>query len=147
MAEQDSIGMVACGARDDLRVRHRPELGIKQLHLMSGIDQRPTDRQQAKRGQLLARNPAADRGVWWIDEQDAHGRPSIGGHRGNTARTIGIAQRPSVNAGRNNLRRPSFAVSSQLPQKSRRKSLSAMPWQATGPPSRLSAAFNPSGAV
>src|SRR5688572_17834713 len=40
---------------------------------MPVVDQRPADRQQAERRQMVVRNPASDRRMAWIDQQDAHG--------------------------------------------------------------------------
>nr|WP_263316922.1 hypothetical protein [Lysobacter psychrotolerans] len=64
---------------DDGFHRHRPELGIQQLHLEACIEQRPADAQQPQRRQLLARDAAADCGVRRVQQEDAqrgcgHGR-------------------------------------------------------------------------
>jgi hypothetical protein len=39
---------------------------------MAVVDQRPTDREQPKRRQMIVRNAAADGGMRDIDQKDAH---------------------------------------------------------------------------
>lgn len=78
MADQNEVGTVLQGFRDNRGERHRPELGIDEPHLMTGVEQRAADRQQAKRRQVIVGHAAADGGVWRIDQDDFHGGPREG---------------------------------------------------------------------
>jgi hypothetical protein len=63
------------GAADDVVVRQRPELRVEQRHVVTGVNQRPADRQQPERRQLLPRDAAPDRRVRRVHDQHAHVMP------------------------------------------------------------------------
>lgn len=73
MPEQYRIRSEAVRCADDLRDRHRAELGIDQPHGMTVVEQRTADREQAERRQMVVRNPTADRGMRHVDEKNTHG--------------------------------------------------------------------------
>ena len=72
MAEQHSIGKKAECFRDDGLCRHRTELSIDQADIVAVIDQWPANREQAQRWQVVVRNPAADRRMRHVDQENAH---------------------------------------------------------------------------
>jgi hypothetical protein len=73
MSEQHRVGLGAHGVGDDVGERHRAELGVEQAHLVAVVDQRPADREESERRQVIVRDAAADRRVGDVDEDDAHG--------------------------------------------------------------------------
>jgi hypothetical protein len=74
VAEQHGIRLEREHARKNLARRHRPELGIQQTDVVTVVDQRSADREQPERRQVIVGNPAADRRMRHIDEEDAHCR-------------------------------------------------------------------------
>ncbi len=74
MTEQNHVGKKARGFGDDGLRRHRAELAIDQANLMAVIDQRPADREQTQRRQMVIRNPAADRWMRHVDQEDTHAK-------------------------------------------------------------------------
>jgi hypothetical protein len=72
VTDQQRIRRERQNLRHDVRQRQRAEFGIQQLHVVAIVDQRPADRQQAERRQMLVRDAAADRWMPWIDQQDPH---------------------------------------------------------------------------
>ena len=56
--------------------RHRAELAVDQADVVAVVDQRPADREQAERRQVVVGDAAADRGMRHVDQEDAHGGTS-----------------------------------------------------------------------
>src|SRR5262249_11270296 len=94
MTEQDDLRIDRGGALHDLPERHRTELGVEQLDMVTSIDQRPADGEETERGQLLTRNAAADRGMRRIDEKKAHGWSPARGGFVHQRRVDHVAKRP-----------------------------------------------------
>gem|GEM_PF-6687477 len=59
---------------DDREGGHRPELPVDEADLVAVVDQRPADREQPQRREVVVRDAAADRRMRYVDEEDAHGR-------------------------------------------------------------------------
>ena len=72
--EFDGMEMWQDVGYDFLRRRRRVvKIAVKQLHLVASVQQRPANRQQAERRQMLARHAGADGRVRDVDEGDFHG--------------------------------------------------------------------------
>src|SRR6185436_15351152 len=72
MPQQKGIGLVVLNFGHNLAQRHGPKLRVQQLYFMPGIEQWPAQGQQPKRGQMFARDTAADGRMRRINEQDFH---------------------------------------------------------------------------
>jgi hypothetical protein len=74
MAEQDGVGTKAHRLGYDGLHRHWTEFAVDQADLVAVIDQRSADREQTQRRQMVVRNPAADRGMRHVDQENPHAR-------------------------------------------------------------------------
>ena len=72
MAQQNRVGFVVPGFRDDLVQTYSPEFRIQQLHPVAGVQQRAAQGEQTERRQMLARDATANRRMRWVDEQNFH---------------------------------------------------------------------------
>jgi hypothetical protein len=72
MSEHQHLRPVGDDPGDHRLVGERTELRVEQAYVMTGVDQRPADRQQSERRQLLARDAAAYGDMRRIEEKDAH---------------------------------------------------------------------------
>ena len=72
MTKENQIGCDLTGSSYNLLKRHRPELRIDQLDMVSIINQRTTDTQESQGRKLLLGYPAANGGMRHVDEENTH---------------------------------------------------------------------------
>ena len=72
MAEQHGAGRELLCLRHQACGRCRAELAVEQTNLVSVVDQRPADREQAQRRQVIVRDAAAYRRMRHVDQKNAH---------------------------------------------------------------------------
>ncbi|BDL41472.1 hypothetical protein MetexDRAFT_2223 [Methylorubrum extorquens DSM 13060] len=72
MTEQDRLGCLRHDLPDEVRQRHGSELGVDERDGMPVIDQRAADGEKTQRRQMVVGDPAADRRMGHVDEQDLH---------------------------------------------------------------------------
>jgi hypothetical protein len=70
--DHQHLGPVGDDALDHFVVSQRADFRVEQFDVMAGVDQRPADREQAQRRQLLQRNAAADCDMRRIEQKNAH---------------------------------------------------------------------------
>jgi hypothetical protein len=63
MAEQHGIGPPGRRRGDEIANGHRPEFAIQKPHLVAVVDERPSDREQAERWQVVIGYSAANGGM------------------------------------------------------------------------------------
>ena len=73
MTEQHGVRPEPRGLATISAVGIGPNSPSMQPHVMAVVDQRPADREQPKRRQMIVRDAAADGGMRDIDQKDAHG--------------------------------------------------------------------------
>jgi hypothetical protein len=79
MADQHQIGATGHHTADNLRYRHRSELGIDETDDMTVVDQRAADRKKAERWKVIIGNATADRRMRRIDQNDLHATLPLAG--------------------------------------------------------------------
>lgn len=72
MAKHDDIGRLGRRHLHDLGIRQWAKFAIDERDLMPIVNQRPTDREQPKRRQMIVGNPATDRGMRNVDKNNTH---------------------------------------------------------------------------
>ena len=72
MAQHYCVRSAIPDFRDNAIHGHRPELGVQQLHLMSGIEQRASQGQQPEGRQMFLRDAAANGRMRRVDQQYSH---------------------------------------------------------------------------
>src|SRR5438445_7237449 len=72
MTEHNSVRRKAERFGDNGWGRHRTKLAVDQAYDVSVVDQRPADREQAQRRQMIVGNSAADRRMRHVDEENTH---------------------------------------------------------------------------
>jgi hypothetical protein len=72
MSEQHGVRSQPHRCGHNFGCRHGAELGIEEMHDVAVVDERPSDAQQAERGQMIIRYATADRRVRHVDEKNAH---------------------------------------------------------------------------
>jgi len=96
MPDQHRIGRVRQQGRDDLRRRHRRDVGIHQPHRVARVDQRPANGQKAEGRQQLPRHARPDGTVGRVKKGNLH-RGTPGQHPASLpSRARGVNRRVSL---------------------------------------------------
>ena len=82
VADQHGIGPERSDAGEDVGRSERPELAVDEHDVVPGIDQRPPDGEEAERWKVIVGDPAADRGVGDVEQEESHARPFSGADAG-----------------------------------------------------------------